>query len=80
MLTVIQPVFADVCYFLLLPWPADRPLPAGNVLATSGADGTVRTYTLDLAELVTLARARLTRTLTVEECRKFLHTPTCPES
>ena len=34
--------------------------PAGNILATAGADGTIRTYTLDLAELVTLARARLT--------------------
>ena len=52
--------------------------PDGAALATAGADGTVRTYTLNLDELVTLAQTRLTRGLTNEECRKFLHVDTCP--
>lgn len=54
--------------------------PAGYVLATAGADGTVRTYTLQLEELVTLVRSRPTRNLTLEECQKFLHAVSCPDS
>jgi len=52
--------------------------PDGNHLATAGADGTVRTYTLRLNDLVDLARSRVTRTLTEEECRTFLHMDSCP--
>ena len=52
--------------------------PDGRSLATAGADGSIRTYTLQLDKLIALARARLTRTLTHDECRKFLHVETCP--
>ncbi|MFZ5909645.1 MAG: AAA family ATPase [Chloroflexota bacterium] len=52
--------------------------PDGNRLATAGADGTVRIYTLRLDDLVALARSRVTRTLTEEECRTFLHMDACP--
>ena len=52
--------------------------PNGNQLATAGADGTIRIYTLRIDDLIALARARLTRTLTNEECQKFLHVATCP--
>lgn len=52
--------------------------PDGRQLATAGADGAVRTYTLDLDELAALAQSRLTRTLTNEECRKFLRQAACP--
>lgn len=52
--------------------------PDGNRLATAGADGTVRTYTLQLEALIDLARIRLTRTLTQEECQKYLHITACP--
>ncbi|HRQ41159.1 MAG TPA: helix-turn-helix domain-containing protein [Chloroflexota bacterium] len=52
--------------------------PDGAHLATAGADGTVRTYTLALDETIALAQARLTRGLTAEECRKFLHQEACP--
>jgi len=52
--------------------------PDSTRLATAGADGTVRTYALNLDDLTELAQARLTRTLTDEECRKFLHVETCP--
>ena len=52
--------------------------PDGNHLATAGADGTVRTYTLGLDDLVDLARSRVTRSLTEDECRTFLHMDACP--
>jgi WD40 repeat protein/transcriptional regulator with XRE-family HTH domain len=52
--------------------------PDGNHLATAGADGTVRTYTLRLNDLVDLARSRVTRSLADEECRTFLHMDSCP--
>jgi WD40 repeat protein len=52
--------------------------PDSSQLVTAGGDGTVRTYTLSLDQLVTLAQERLTRGLTDEECRKFLHVDACP--
>jgi WD40 repeat protein len=52
--------------------------PDGNQLATAGADGTVRTYTLDIKNLISLAHSRLTRSLTLEECEKYLHSEICP--
>jgi WD40 repeat protein len=52
--------------------------PDGESLATAGADGSIRTYTLQFDQLIALARSRLTRTLSDEECRKFLHAETCP--
>jgi WD40 repeat protein len=45
----------------------------GRLIATSGADGTVRTYTTQLDELVSIAKARVTRSLTEAECHKYLH-------
>jgi WD40 repeat protein len=53
--------------------------PDGNTLATAGGDGTVRTYTLQLDALIELARTRLTRTLTQDECKKYLHLAACPK-
>ena len=52
--------------------------PDGRFAYTAGGDSTLRTYTLDTAELTTLARARLTRDLTEEECRRYLHLEQCP--
>lgn len=52
--------------------------PEGNQLATAGADGTIRLYTLRIDDLIALARSRLTRSLTEDECRKFLHVDSCP--
>jgi len=52
--------------------------PASRRLATAGGDGTARIYTLVLDELTELARARVTRSLTPEECHRYLHTETCP--
>jgi WD40 repeat protein/DNA-binding SARP family transcriptional activator len=52
--------------------------PDGTRLATSSYDGTVRLYVLRVEDLVSLARARVTRALTPEECRTFLHLDRCP--
>lgn len=53
--------------------------PDGSNVATSGADGTIRTYLLDLEALAELARSRLTRQLTGQECEKYLIL-SCPSS
>jgi WD40 repeat protein/DNA-binding SARP family transcriptional activator len=50
----------------------------GSRLVSGGWDGTVRVYTLRLEELVALARQRLTRSLTDDECRRYLHLDSCP--
>ncbi len=40
-------------------------------------NGIVRIYALDPLELLTIARERVTRPLTDEECRQYLHEPAC---
>jgi WD40 repeat protein len=52
--------------------------PDGKRLFTTGADGTSRTYILDIEELLKLAKDKLTRELTVEECSKYLYQEECP--
>ncbi len=52
--------------------------PDSRHLATAGGDGTVRIFALEMDELIELARDRVTRDLTVEECRNYLHTDQCP--
>ena len=52
--------------------------PDGNHLAVASGDGTVRIYILPLEDLMTLAQLRLTRSLTDEECQKYLHVAECP--
>ncbi len=52
--------------------------PDGKRLAVSAADGTARIYALPLEDIVSIAKSRLTRALTEDECRKFLHVEQCP--
>jgi WD40 repeat protein/DNA-binding SARP family transcriptional activator len=52
--------------------------PDGTRLATSSNDGTVRVYVLPIQDLVDLARSRLTRGWTEDECRQYLHQASCP--
>jgi WD40 repeat protein len=52
--------------------------PDGTRLAVSGGDGTVRIYVLPLEELMALARTRVTRSLTDDECKRYLHLDQCP--
>jgi WD40 repeat protein len=51
--------------------------PDGTRLASLGDDVTVRVYVLPIEELEALARSRVTRALTVEECDKYRIIP-CP--
>ena len=48
---------------------------AGFVITVSDA---LRVYSLNVSDLLSLAHSRLTRRWTLEECRKYLHTKTCP--
>ena len=52
--------------------------PDGKRLATASEDATVQVYLMDVDELIKLARTRITRSLTVEECRQYLHRERCP--
>jgi WD40 repeat protein len=52
--------------------------PDGKKLFTASVDGTNRVFLLDIEELMALARSRLTRDFTQEECQRFLHHDTCP--
>jgi WD40 repeat protein len=58
----------------------DRVLfsPDGKRLATASMDRTSRVYVLPIEELVAIAKSRVTRSLTREECQQFLHTEECP--
>ncbi len=54
--------------------------PDGRLLATGNdTDITGRVYILPVDELLPLARSRLTRTWTPEECWQYLHLEACPE-
>jgi WD40 repeat protein/DNA-binding SARP family transcriptional activator len=52
--------------------------PDGTQLAYTAADGTVRVLALDIDDLIDLARSRLTRSWTRDECETYLHRETCP--
>ena len=48
----------------------------GKRLAVAGVDGG-RLFFLDMDELIAMAKAHLTRTLTTKECQKYLHMEQC---
>ncbi len=54
--------------------------PDGSRLVSTSTDGTVRVWTLDLDELVEVAERGLTRDLTDDECRQYLHTGNCRQT
>jgi WD40 repeat protein len=49
--------------------------PDGSRLVSGAEDGTARVWAIDVHDLIGLARGELTRMLTDEECRQFLHAP-----
>jgi WD40 repeat protein len=49
----------------------------GRFLATASADGTVALHLLPIDELRKLAITRVTRALTDQECRQYLHLDAC---
>jgi WD domain, G-beta repeat/Tetratricopeptide repeat len=54
--------------------------PDGTRLATASADKTVHVYTSKIEDLIALALTCITRSLTLEECRKYLHVEECPRT
>ena len=54
--------------------------PDGTRLAGIDYDGVVRVWALDLDDLVAIATERVTRNLTDDECRQYLHLERCPEA
>lgn len=54
--------------------PDDRYLAASIFFG----DSATRVYALQIEDLIALARSRLTRSLTLEECQKYLHQTVCP--
>ncbi|HEX2032094.1 MAG TPA: hypothetical protein VHL78_11980 [Actinomycetota bacterium] len=52
--------------------------PDGSKLASASPDGTVRVWALDVDDLIEIARSELTRSLTDDECRQYLHLAACP--
>jgi WD40 repeat protein len=51
--------------------------PDGSMLASSDSFGPVRVWALDLDRLLEIARDEVTRSLTDEECRQYLHVDSC---
>jgi WD40 repeat protein len=54
------------------------PTPGNDRLAVASADGIVRVFLLEINRLLELAQSRVTRPLTTEECKKYLHIEQCP--
>ena len=52
--------------------------PDGSRLAATAANGTLRVFFLDIEDLLARARAGASRVLTDQECRQYLHEPSCP--
>ena len=52
--------------------------PDGRLLASLAEDGTVRIDVMPIGDLVALARQRVTRGFTDDECRRYLHLDHCP--
>jgi WD40 repeat protein len=57
---------------------AFSPSDVNPHLVVSSADGVARVFLLNTDELLALAQTRITRSLTIEECRKYLHVEQCP--
>ena len=53
--------------------------PDGTQLASAAPDGVVRVWELDLDALIRIARDEVTRELSDDECRQYLHLEFCPD-
>jgi len=52
----------------------------GRYLAAAASDGTISVYIMSIEELMEVARSRLSRDFTQEECRTYLFLDSCPEA
>jgi WD40 repeat protein len=53
--------------------------PDGKKLLAAGADGKVSEFFLSIEDLMQIARSRLSRGFTQEECQTYLHLELCPD-
>jgi WD40 repeat protein len=53
--------------------------PDGSRIASASADGDVQVAPLDLDQVIEVAKRELTRSMTDEECRQYLHVERCPQ-
>ena len=44
-----------------------------SILLSAGADGRIQIYAMDIDLLMSLARSRVTRDLSPEDCQKYVH-------
>ena len=51
--------------------------PDGKRILTAGGDGLARLFYLDVDDLLSVVRTRLTRELTQDECQKYMHMDKC---
>jgi WD40 repeat protein/serine/threonine protein kinase len=63
----------------LLPLEGIEFSPNGRQVVTAGGDGTVRVYVVNLEELMNMARAKLSRDFTQEECQRYSQLLSCGE-
>jgi WD40 repeat protein/transcriptional regulator with XRE-family HTH domain len=54
--------------------------PDGSQLAVASRDGAARIYLLKIEDLMALAKRRVTRSLTIEECQQYLRVDICPST
>jgi WD40 repeat protein len=52
--------------------------PDGSRVTAIYSDGRIIVHAIALEDVIEIARARITRGFTNEECRTYLHVPTCP--
>ena len=52
----------------------------GSKLASASPEGSVRVWALDVGDLIRIANTKITRSLTAEECRTYLHVEPCPSA
>jgi WD40 repeat protein len=52
--------------------------PYGRFLAMASVDKAGRVSAMNIEDLMTLARRRVTRSLSLEECQKYLRMEQCP--
>ena len=53
-------------------------VPGGKRLLSAGGDRLIQVYAMDIDLLTSLARSRVTRNFTPEECREYLHRDDVP--
>lgn len=54
--------------------------PDGSMLASRDTEGLVRVWALDIDDLIAIARTRLTRGFSEDECRQYLHLEHCSDA